>query len=90
MEVDLTRRIVRKGDAPVHLTPIEYRLLTLLITNAGRVLTHRQILREVWGPATSSTSTTCASTWGICGRSSKMIRRSRGTWSPKRPWAIGW
>jgi len=35
----------------VRLTPIEYRLLTLLATNAGRVLTHRQILREVWGPS---------------------------------------
>jgi len=51
VEVDLTRRTVRKGDAPLHLTPIEYRLLTLMINNVGRVLTHRQILREVWGPA---------------------------------------
>jgi two-component system KDP operon response regulator KdpE len=34
----------------VRLTPIEYRLLALLAKNAGRVLTHRQILREVWGP----------------------------------------
>jgi len=51
VEVDLVRRVVRKGDAPLHLTPIEFRLLALLINNAGRVLTHRQILREVWGPA---------------------------------------
>ena len=51
VEVDLARRTVRKADAPLHLTPIEYRLLALMITNAGRVLTHRQILREVWGPA---------------------------------------
>jgi two-component system KDP operon response regulator KdpE len=35
----------------VHLTPIEYRLLCLLISNEGRVLTHRQILTEVWGPS---------------------------------------
>lgn len=35
----------------VHLTLIEYRLLNFLIANAGKVLTHRQILREVWGPA---------------------------------------
>ena len=40
----------RRGEL-VHLTPIEYRLLALLIANAGRVLTHRQILRDVWGPA---------------------------------------
>ncbi len=49
--VDLARRQVTRAGAEVHLTPIEYRLLTLLITNAGRVLTHRQLLREVWGPS---------------------------------------
>ena len=49
--VDLARRQVSRGGAEVHLTPIEYRLLALLIANAGRVLTHRQLLREVWGPS---------------------------------------
>ena len=49
--VDLARRQVHRGGAEVHLTPIEYRLLALLIANAGRVLTHRQLLREVWGPS---------------------------------------
>ncbi len=51
VEVDLARRTVRKSDVALHLTPIEFRLLALMINNAGRVLTHRQILREVWGPA---------------------------------------
>jgi two-component system, OmpR family, KDP operon response regulator KdpE len=51
VEVDLTARMVRKGGQAVHLTPIEYRLLALLIASAGRVLTHRHICREVWGPA---------------------------------------
>jgi two-component system KDP operon response regulator KdpE len=51
VDVDLVRRTVRKGGVALHLTPIEFRLLALLIHNAGRVLTHRQILREVWGPA---------------------------------------
>jgi two-component system KDP operon response regulator KdpE len=49
--VDLARRQVTRDGAEVHLTPIEYRLLALLIANAGRVLTHRQLLREVWGPS---------------------------------------
>jgi len=49
--VDLSLRTVHKGAAVVHLTPIEYRLLILLVANAGKVLTHRQILREVWGPS---------------------------------------
>lgn len=51
IEVDFASRMVKRAGQPVHLTPIEYRLLTLLATNAGRVLTHRQILREVWGPS---------------------------------------
>nr|WP_315227165.1 two-component system response regulator KdpE [uncultured Albidiferax sp.] len=51
VEIDRTARLVRRGGAEVHLTPIEYRLLSVLASNAGRVLTHRQLLREVWGPA---------------------------------------
>lgn len=51
VEVDRTARIVRRAGEEVHLTPIEYRLLSVLIANAGRVLTHRQLLREVWGPS---------------------------------------
>lgn len=49
--VDLAARTVEKNGAAVHLTRIEYRLLCVLIANAGRVLTHRQLLREVWGPS---------------------------------------
>jgi two-component system KDP operon response regulator KdpE len=49
--VDMSLRTVTKAEIPVHLTPIEYRLLSLLIANSGKVLTHRQILREVWGPS---------------------------------------
>ena len=48
--VDLgARRIVVRG-GEVHLTPIEYRLLTMLVKNAGKVVTQRQLLKEVWGP----------------------------------------
>ncbi|MBC7444260.1 MAG: two-component system response regulator KdpE [Polaromonas sp.] len=51
VEVDRQARLVRRAGAEVHLTPIEYRLLSMLMANAGRVLTHRQLLREVWGPS---------------------------------------
>jgi two-component system KDP operon response regulator KdpE len=51
--VDLAARRVQRAGAAVHLTPIEYRLLGVLIANVGRVLTHRFLLREVWGPAYS-------------------------------------
>ncbi len=50
VEIDLEARIVRKGQADVHLSPTEYRLLAFLVGNAGKVLTHRQILQHVWGP----------------------------------------
>jgi two-component system KDP operon response regulator KdpE len=53
VKIDLSLRTAHKGGNPIHLTPIEYRLLSLLIANAGKVLTHRQILREVWGPTHS-------------------------------------
>ena len=49
--VDLAARRVERAGEPVHLTPIEYRLLAMLIRHAGKVLTHRQLLKEVWGPS---------------------------------------
>ncbi len=50
VEVDREAHVVRKERAEVHLSPTEYRLLALLVSNAGKVLTHRQILQHVWGP----------------------------------------
>ncbi|MCA0353606.1 MAG: response regulator [Chloroflexi bacterium] len=51
LRVDLVRRQVFVADQEVHLTPNEYNLLTTLVQHAGKVMTHRQLLREVWGPA---------------------------------------
>ncbi|HQT00674.1 MAG: hypothetical protein B7Y26_09445 [Hydrogenophilales bacterium 16-64-46] len=56
--VDLSRREVCRAGTPVHLTPVEYRLLEFFLAHAGRVLTHRQILREVWGPGHAESSHT--------------------------------
>jgi two-component system KDP operon response regulator KdpE len=50
LEVDLVARRVRVDNREVHLTPIEYKLLTALARHSGRMLTHRQLLKEVWGP----------------------------------------
>jgi two-component system, OmpR family, KDP operon response regulator KdpE len=50
IEVDLSARIVRKQGQEVKLTPTEYSLLRLLVVHGGKVLTHRQLLTEVWGP----------------------------------------
>ncbi|MGH8759439.1 MAG: two-component system response regulator KdpE [Burkholderiales bacterium] len=49
--VDLANRQVSKGEHSVHLTQIEFRLLAVLLSHPGKVLTHRQLLRDVWGPA---------------------------------------
>jgi len=51
VSVDLERRKVTRGGKDVHLTPIEYRLLACLAQHADMVVTHRQLLREVWGPS---------------------------------------
>jgi len=51
LKVDLSKRQVFLSDAEIHLTPIEYRLLTVLIKYAGKVITHNQLMREVWGLA---------------------------------------
>ncbi len=51
MRVDLSKRQVFVNNQEVHLTPIEYKLLTILIRHAGKVITHNQLLKEVWGPA---------------------------------------
>lgn len=50
LTVDMAARTVTKGGGELHLTATEYALLRLFIRHAGRVLTHRQILREIWGP----------------------------------------
>jgi two-component system KDP operon response regulator KdpE len=49
VRVDLARRLVTRGGEVVHLTPIEYRLLCVLLANTGKVMTQRHLLREVWG-----------------------------------------
>ena len=49
--VDLADRRVRRGNENIHLTPIEFDLLRVLAQNRGRLVTHRQLLQEVWGPA---------------------------------------
>jgi two-component system KDP operon response regulator KdpE len=51
LRIDLDSRSVTKGSTPVKLTVTEFALLSLFVRNAGRVLTHRYILEQVWGPA---------------------------------------
>ena len=50
LEIDLAARVVRRDGEPIHLTPIEFDLLRVLARNRGRLMTHRKLLAEVWGP----------------------------------------
>jgi len=50
LKVDFEKRMVFVGENEIHLSPIEYKLLTTLVRSAGKVVTHRQLLKEVWGP----------------------------------------
>ena len=50
IEVDLVARRINRGEEEIHLTPIEFRLLAVLLNNHGKVLTQRQLLSQVWGP----------------------------------------
>ena len=54
LKIDLSRRLVTVNDKEISLTPTEYDILRLLLQNAGKVLTHRQLLRQVWGTAYES------------------------------------
>jgi len=54
LAVDLTNRVVKRGGEEVRLTPIEYKLLTTLAKNIGKVMTYQQLLKEVWGPRYAS------------------------------------
>ncbi len=50
LEIDLAAHLVRRNAEPIHLTPIEFELLRVLVRNRGRLMTHRKLLAEVWGP----------------------------------------
>ncbi len=48
--IDLSARVARLGKEELHLTPLEYKLMVMLMKHSGKVMTHRQLLREIWGP----------------------------------------
>ncbi len=62
--VDLAARVIHRGEEEVHLTPIEFRLLAVLLNNAGKVLTQRQLLNQVWGAKRGRTQSLFAYLYG--------------------------
>ncbi len=69
--IDLARQQVTRKGEPVHLTLTEFALLRELVINCGKLLSHAHLLRRVWGPATRPRPSTCGSTCGDCGPSSR-------------------
>jgi two-component system KDP operon response regulator KdpE len=74
LRVDQIKRQVQVDGKDVHLTPIEYRLLTTLVRHAGRVVSQRHLLKEVWGPTHTDQATISASTWALFAASSSASR----------------
>jgi len=77
--VDLVRRHVSSAGLEVKLSPKEFELLRHLVAHAGKVLTHRHLLREVWGPAHVDESNIFGCSSVAFGKSSNPTRRARGT-----------
>lgn len=86
--VDLAARLIHRGDEEIHLTPIEFRLLAVLLNNAGKVLTQRQLLNQVGALTPWSIATICASIWDIYARNWNKIPPAHAILLPKPELAI--
>ena len=88
--IDLAqKRVIDRAGRPCGSRRPSGTLLDVLVRNAGKLVSQRQLLHEVWGPAYGDETTTCGSTWPICGPNSSPTVRSRATSSPSRAWVIG-
>jgi two-component system KDP operon response regulator KdpE len=72
LKIDIARHKVMRGESDIHLTPKEFDLLRLLAQNAGKVVTHRQLLQAVWGPAQDR----CRGEHGLADRERRRRRLS--------------
>jgi two-component system, OmpR family, KDP operon response regulator KdpE len=79
LRIDLERRAVSMSGRAVHLTPKEYDMLRYLVANAGKLITHRMLLRAVWGPSARMSASTCTSSWPSSAASSSRIQAIRAS-----------
>ncbi len=84
--VDLAARLIHRGDEEIHLTPIEFRLLAVLLNNTGKVLTQRQLLNRSGALTPWSIATICASIWDIYARNWNKIPPAHAILLPKPNW----
>ena len=88
LSVDLVRRIVTVRDNEVKLSPREYEVFRLMVAHAGKVLTHRFMLEEIWGATPTPTCNICVSIFGVCARRSRRTRSGPPIFSLKPASAI--
>ena len=89
LSIDVAEPLVTRNGSRIKLSPHEFDLLRVLAQNEGKLLTHRTLLREVWGPRTRSRRTTSTCTSRTCDGRSSRIRRARATCSPSPGPATG-
>jgi two-component system KDP operon response regulator KdpE len=87
--IDRERFRVERDGGEVRLTPKEFELLSLLASHAGGVMTHRTLLRAIWGPTPRDSRSICGCWSGPCGKRSSRTRRRHVTSSPSRGSATG-
>ena len=91
LDVDLTAQTVRRDNTPVHLTPTEFKLLARLVRNAGQVVTHRQLLADVWGAEFRGPHAVPALYMGqLRAKLEPDPTPNRSCCSPSPAWATGW
>lgn len=81
--IDFEKHLVLLSGSQLHLTPVEYKIVTYLAQHSGKVLTYSAIMQNVWGPYTDSSNKILRSIWQTSAASSKKIRASRSIFLPK-------
>ena len=81
LEIDLAARLVRRDSQAVHLTPIEFELLRVLVRNRGRLMTHHKLLAEVWGPEYVRRHPAAAHAYRAAASEDRAGGRRRGGWA---------
>ena len=78
LRIDFVKRMVFIDGKEIHVTPIEYKLLTLLVSNRGKVLTHNYIQSKIWGYGEGGDPNSSGYSWRRCGGRSRRIPPTRG------------
>lgn len=88
--IDYNKHRVFLAGEDTHLTPNEYKIVALLGRHAGQVLTYKSMMKELWGPASAGTTSSCVCTWRTSAARSSRTRSSRSISSRRSASATAW